>query len=167
MFSEKRIEDHAGVMSGKWPRRGMTLCTALGLMLVGGCMRGPLRVRREIIGPWVLPSTQLDTPDPLRSQTRAGERLVVRWKLPHRPKSAALLVQVRLGDARVWRFHSPLHIHKGLWTHQWGRQKGVKSDVIVSYRVDLYMDEQSVATRVHPLWTEPVKLKNPGDDLAS
>lgn len=150
-------------MSGKFFEYS-AICS---LLFTIGCSPQPLGVRREIIGAWALPSAQLDTPDPKRKTTNDAERLVVRWHLPHRPKDGELDIHVRLGDARVETFRLPMNSRLGLWVHQWSGKEVNANVVIAAYRVDMWVGGQKIATRLHPLWCDPVQLEIPGGEHAS
>lgn len=129
------------------------------LIFMTGCFYSPLRVRREIEGPWALPSVQLETPDPNVGKDQTGERLVVHWSLPQHIKFAQLMVKVRLSDATVEHFSFPLAKSWGHWIHRWNGSTNAEKLPIVAYCAEVWSRDRLIAAKVHPLWMEPPALQ--------
>ena len=112
-------------------------------------------MRREIEGPWALPSVQLETPDPNAGKDQTGERLVVHWSIPQHIKFAQLMVKVRLSDATVEHFSFPLAKSWGHWIHRWNGSTNAEKLPIVAYCAEVWSRDRLIAAKVHPLWMEP------------
>lgn len=128
------------------------------LTLTCGCLHSPLRVRRELEGPWALPSVQLETPDPKKERHESEERLVIHWSLPPRVSPAQLKVKVRLSDATVALFCLSLAKSWGHWV-LYPNQSRAKKQTVVAYRAEVWSQNRLYIDKTHPMWIEPPELQ--------
>lgn len=126
---------------------------------LSGCFHPSLRARCQTLGPFALPSHQLKTPDPRRSQDLNGEQIIVHWNLQKKDwKGVQLIVSLRLKNTNVSLFSIPLKSKKGTWHYSIVGADYLDKKGIESYCTELRLDEKLIAQKVHPMWIRPVPI---------
>lgn len=136
------------------------LLCLLVLQALVGCQHRLLDVRSEALYPAHLASEKIDTIDPSRL-CFYGQQIVAYWRLsPHcfEQSSCQLVVTVRYGNQCVETFTSIIPDWKGYWIHQWLNEEYWEKGGILSYKVELYADDQLLEQWRHHVWAELIEL---------
>ncbi|MCH9627067.1 MAG: hypothetical protein S4CHLAM2_07010 [Chlamydiales bacterium] len=135
--------------------RILALC-ALALLFVG-CQRLPLDCRSEYLYPEYLASEQVLTPDPFRL-CFYGQQVIVYWNLPGRCHPTELRLHVRYGTREQTTLSWPIDFSKGYRIYRLINEEYWCHEGIVSFKAELYENENLIIDWAHHLWTDIIQL---------
>lgn len=104
-----------------------------------------------------LPSTQVDTPDPLRNTDYDHEKLLIRWNMPKAlfvEEETILLCRVRYQNRQNESISVPMLSHRGSFVYKVDAEEYKKNRGILTFCVEIKTQGKVIAKYPHFLWAE-------------
>lgn len=132
------------------------------MLLLCGCRDRYLVVYNDYITHSYLASTYVDAPDPRRCCDFCGQRLVIRWRLPKGElwacESAYIRLLLRFRSEEVEEIWIPMQRRFGTYVYWLMNEEYREKDGILTYKVEMMVDDQVVDVWEHQVWTELIDV---------
>lgn len=133
------------------------------LFCLSACCVQRLAVYTDYIGPQTLASAQIGTPDPLALHPPTGQRLIVKWHVPHtymEHEDLHLSIALRFRDRSTQNLTVPVEHTAGTYLYEVLGDTYCQTRGILSYQVQLLGDGEILEEWLHPLWTSIIELNS-------
>ena len=131
------------------------------LLILCGCEKYSLSVKREYIDQSTLASTFVQSPDPRQNNPPKGELLLIKWRLPEEVLKEELHISLKI----IYQNHTqeclsyPVFQRRGMLTYSLLNEKYQKTKGFLTYKAELVNGAGSVLKEwQQQLWTERIVL---------
>lgn len=141
----------------------LTFSSLLILSSLSSCCFQRLSVSTDYIGRETLASFQIDTPDPLLYHPPTGQRLIVKWHIPHaylEYDDLHLAIEIRFRDRSKQTLSIPICHTAGNYVYPVLGDRYLQTQGILSYHVQLLGSDEVLEEWTHPLWTTLIELNS-------
>lgn len=131
--------------------------SVLFLLLFASCQRDMLSVHTDYVTIENLASYHVDTPDPLLYNPPIGQRLIVYWRVPEklvRQQALSLLLTLRFRNKEEVKETVFIDRPVGKTIYSLLDADYFEKRGILTYKVELFNEEDLLKTWKHQLWTE-------------
>jgi len=135
------------------------LLTALSLL--AGCSTSSLDIERRIVNRESLPSTYVDSPDPMQMSPPTGQRLFINWKLPKKEQEwpYLLLLKVIYKNLDEETISYTIGSKKGLKVFELLGEKFEGTGGLLTYKAEMMtLDGEVIQEFKHRLWFELISF---------
>lgn len=135
----------------------------LGILLFASSCVQRLSVYTDYIGRETLASFQVGTPDPLLLNPPTGQRLIVKWHLPHsymNLEDLRLTINLRLRNRSTQNLSIPICHTTGTYLYPVLGDTYSETRGILTYHVEIVGGGEVLEEWIHPLWTPIIELNN-------
>lgn len=132
--------------------------------LLSSCIPRTLEVQTKHISHESLASSRVGSPDPLLEVPYRGEKLFIQWYLTKnqwKQKPIYLSLRIRFRNFTEENINLNLRNRKGYTLYTILNDSFSEKKGILAYKVELYSSSSTLATWIHPLWTEWITLTPP------
>ena len=131
--------------------------TCLLVAITTSCSQSPwVTARTEYIDMKKLPSVAVDTPDPIKDTAYWGEKLLIRWDTGQDKSPTTLHARIRLRNGTEKTIDKVLEGSSGVEYFTLDAYEYDQSGGIISYKIELLANGESVANSTHKLWVEKI-----------
>ncbi len=130
------------------------------LLCLNSCLGYRLQVQTQYLDQENLASYQVGTPDPNLDCPKIGQRLLIQWKL-HKcfaKQPLWLHIQVRFFNRQIDDLKIPLDEKSGTYLYDVINEQYRITRGILTYKVDIYADEEIIDSWQHPLWANLINF---------
>lgn len=134
------------------------------LLSLTSCCFQRLSVYTDYIGPESLASAQIGSPDPLALNPPTGQRLIVKWHVPHAYmdlEDLHLEIALRFRDHTTQNLTIPIEHTAGTYLYPVLGETYCQTRGILAYHVQLIGGDEPLEEWIHPLWTPIIELNTP------
>ncbi len=132
----------------------------LSLLFLTACSRSYLSVQKQRVGRSSLASTFVQSPDPLQKDPPAGQRLLVKWRLPSSELAEGLRLQLKViyKNYSEELYEDPVTSENGLLVYNVLGERYRETGGYLTYRAQIVDSEaQVIKNWQQQLWVEIIE----------
>lgn len=131
------------------------------LSLFAGCSTSNLDIERRIVNRETLPSTYVDSPDPMQASPPTGQKLFINWTLPKKEQTwpYLLLLKVIYKNLEEETISYTVGSRKGLKVFELLDEKFEGTGGLLTYKAEMMtLDGEIIQEFKHRLWFELISF---------
>jgi len=136
-------------------------CSILLLLLLTGCEKYYLSVKREFVDRSKLASTFVGSPDPLQKDPPKGEELILEWRLPPHAldQELTLLLKVIYKNYSEETICFPVDRRRGVFTYPLLNEKYHETEGFLTYKADIKTQDGTLLKEwKQQLWVDLITI---------
>jgi hypothetical protein len=140
-----------------------TILTLLSCLLLSSCTKEYITVYTDYLSHQNLASYHVGTPDPCLDNPPIGQRLHIAWSLPKEflcKEDLYLNITIRFRNKQELNKQVLIDQATGTYIYTLINEEYFKIDGILTYKVDLFANDEIIVEWRHQLWTELLLLNN-------
>lgn len=132
------------------------------LLLLCGCEKYYLSVKREVVSRERLASTYVGSPDPRQKNPPKGQELIMEWRLPEEALEEKLILVLDLiyKDYTKGEICHPIDRKRGIFTYSLLNQEFKEKEGFLTYKAEIRNAQGGVLKQwKQQLWTELIVIE--------
>lgn len=132
------------------------------LLMLSGCEKYYVSVKRETVDRDCLASTFVGSPDPRQKKPPKGQELMIEWRLPESvmDEKFTLVLDVFYKNDSVETFYYPVEKRRGMVTYALLDEKYKEKGGLLTYKAEIRNEKEKIFKQwKQQLWTELIVIE--------